>query len=247
MMAAGATAIDCLDWADIALQLDREAYALLPKLVAPQVIQALRRQLADRGGMGGVSMAEKGLGHGEFFYDDDALYEFCPSWRASIYRRLVPIANQWNARLSRPYRYPAELQEFLERNRSAGQTCPQSCLIRMAKHGYQALHQRTDGDHVFPVQCVALLSQPGKEFAGGEFIMTEQRPRMQSRPVVLPLQCGDVALIATAQRPVKGSKGDYRVNLRHGIGRVLEGERIGLEISFHNAPCGVQSGASTQV
>jgi len=234
-MAAGPAAIDRLDWADIAAQLDRDGYALLPKMLTPQDVQALRRLVAAPGGLPGVPAAGSGLGQGDFFHISAAAFAPLAAWRAALYRHLAPIANQWNERLGLVRRYPAELQDFLERNLEAGQARPRSCLIRMTEHDYLALHQRADGEHVFPLQCVGLLSRPGEDFSGGEFIMTEQRPRMQSRPMVLPLQCGDAALIPTAQRPIKGGKGYYRARLRHAIGRVKGGERIGFELFFHDA------------
>ena len=134
------------------------------------------------------------------------------------------------------HRYPAELEDFLRRNQKAGQTRAQSHMSRLGVEDHVSLHQRNDGEQVFPMQIVAVLSEPGAEFQGGEFVMTEQRPRMQSRPSVLPLKLGDAAIIATAERPFKGTKGYYRVNLKHAISRVRKGERIGLELSFHDAP-----------
>ena len=158
------------------------------------------------------------------------------AWRTAFYGHLAAIANRWNDTLGMDDRYPATLGDFLRRNRKAGQTRGQSYLSRLGVEDHVPLHQRNAGEEVFPLQLVALLSEPGTDFQGGEFVMTEQRPRTQSRPMVLPLGLGDAALIATAQRPFKGSKGHYRVNLKHAIGRVRQGERIGLELSFHDAP-----------
>ncbi|WP_408164310.1 2OG-Fe(II) oxygenase [Caballeronia jiangsuensis] len=134
------------------------------------------------------------------------------------------------------YRYPAELEEFLRLNRTAGQVQQLSHLNRLGAGDYLALHQSSEGDHVFPLQVVALLSEPGKDFHGGEFVLTEQRPRMQSRPMVLPLGLGDMAIISTAHKPFRGTKGFYRVNLKHAISRVHRGERVGVALSFHDAP-----------
>jgi len=133
------------------------------------------------------------------------------------------------------HRYPAELEDFLRHNQKAGQTRAQSHLSRLGLEDHVSLHQRNDGEQVFPMQIVAVLSEPGTDFRGGEFVMTEQRPRMQSRPMVLPLKLGDAAIITVAERPFKVTKGYYRVNLKHAIGRVRKGERIGLELSFHDA------------
>ena len=134
--------------------------------------------------------------------------------------------------------YPDTLDAFLVQNRQARQVRPQSSLSRLREGDYQPLHQRSDGRRVFPLQLAALLSEPDKDFSGGEFVMTEQRPRMQSRPIVLPLRKGDLAIITVAQRPHKGTKGYYRVNLRHAISRVRSGERIGLDLVLHDADQG---------
>ncbi len=156
-------------------------------------------------------------------------------WRSAFYRHLASIANRWHEVLSVEYRYPAKLDDFLKRNRRAGQVRPQSHLNWLGAEDYLALHQRGGGEHVFPLQVVALLSEPGGDFEGAEFVMTEQRPRMQSRPMVLPLKRADAAIICTAERPFKGSRGYYRVNLKHAVSRVRSGERVGLELSFHDA------------
>jgi len=235
-MTSPATTIDQLDWANIAAQLDVEGYAVLPGLLAPQQARDLSRQAEPSTALRRVSLASSDLGRGELLYFDADLPAPWASLRSALYRRLTPIANRWNEILDVGYRYPAELTEFLGRNRQAGQIRPQSHLNRLCSDDYLALHQRSDGEHVFPLQVVALLSEPGRDFQGGEFVMTEQRPRMQSRPVVLPLQLGDVAIIGTARRPFKGTRGHYRVNLRHAISRVRGGERIGVELSFHDAP-----------
>src|SRR5690606_33721505 len=158
------------------------------------------------------------------------------AWRTVFYRHLAPIANRWQESLGADYRYPDRLEAFLQRNREAGQAQPLSRLDRLVQGDYLALHQCTDGAHVFPLQLVLLLSEPGEAFTGGEFVMTEQRPRMQSRPMVVPLGIGDAAVIATAGRPVRGGRTCYRVNLRHAISRVHHGERIGVELSFHDSP-----------
>lgn len=157
-------------------------------------------------------------------------------WRAAFYRRLVPIADRWNETLGIARRHPAELEDFLRLNRQAGQARALSHVSRLGPEDHVPLHRHNDGEHVFALQIVALLSEPGVDFEGGEFVMTEQRPRMQSRPMVLPLTRGDVAVIATAERPCQGTRGCYRVQLRHGISRVHRGERVGLELSFHDAP-----------
>lgn len=221
-----APAIALLDWDDIATQLDAEGYALLPGWLAPQQARSLGRLAAD------AAPADAG----DLYRLPAALPEPLAAWREALYRHLVPIANRWSERLGAASRYPDELADFLHRCHQARQTRPLSRFSLLREDGYVALHQQHDGEHVFPLQCVALLSEPGRDFTGGEFVMTEQRPRMQSRPMVLPLRLGDAALIATAHRPARGAGGDYRVNLKHAISRVRGGTRIGLDLSFHDAP-----------
>ncbi|MDH0303302.1 MULTISPECIES: 2OG-Fe(II) oxygenase [unclassified Pseudomonas] len=217
------TTLDHLDWTDIGLQLETEGHALLPGLLDAEAARALARQVSD-------------LGCGELMYFDARLPAPLGHWRTRLYHRLRHIANHWNETLGIDYRYPAQLEDFLQRNRKAGQTRPQSHLNRLCLDDHWPLHSRNAGEHVFPLQLIALLSEPGVDFQGGEFVMVEQRPRMQSRPVVVPLELGDAAIIATAERPVRGARGHYRVTLRHAISRVRQGERIGLELSFHDAP-----------
>jgi hypothetical protein len=160
---------------------------------------------------------------------------FLQELRETFYRRLAPAANRWAEVGGESLLFPAELSVFLMQNRLAGQTRALSHTTVIPANGYQALHQRAGDAHVFPFQLAGLLSEPQKEFTGGELVMVEQRPRMQSRPMVLPLKRGDVAVIATAQRPHKGSKAYYRVNMKHGISRVRSGERRGLEILFRDS------------
>ncbi|RKP57911.1 prolyl 4-hydroxylase [Pararobbsia silviterrae] len=199
-----------LDWADIASQLDAEGYAVLPGLL--DAIAA--RELACR---------------------IDAV---CPAplddWGTTFYRHLAAVANRWQALLGIDGRYPPEWDAFLACNRRAGQMRPLSHAYRLSAGEHVALHQCNEGEHVFPLQIVAVLSEPGVDFTGGEFVMTEQRPRMQSRPIVVPMRLGDAAVIATAQRPCKGANGYYRVNLKHAISRVHAGRRVGIEWTFHN-------------
>ncbi len=224
-------AVDALDWTEIARQLDNEGYTLLPGLFSSAGFLA---EGADR--LRQVSLASADLGRGDLFYYGDNLPEPLDSLRHIFYPHLMPIANRWNETLGVDYRYPANLRAFQQCNREAGITRALSHLNRLGKSDYLALHHRAEGEHVFPLQLVGLLSTPDEDFSGGEFVMTEQRPRMQSRPMVLPLRQGDAALISTVQRPFKGSKGYYRVNLKHAISRVHSGERVGLELSFHDAP-----------
>jgi uncharacterized protein len=234
-MSLPATAIDRLDWRDIARRLDIEGYAMLPGLMASERAQELARlaiasEVTPRG-----TLAAEELGRGELLYFGAALPAPWAGWRSAFYRHLAGVANRWNEVLAIEYRYPAKLDDFLRRNRQAGQVRPQSYLNRLGVEDYLALHQRGGEELVFPLQVVVLLSEPGRDFQGGEFVMTEQRPRMQSRPMVLPLRRGDAAIISTTERPFRGSRGYYRVNLKHAISRVSSGERLGLELSFHDA------------
>lgn len=224
---------DALDWAGIAHQLGLEGYALLPGLLASANVLALA---TETGRWRRVPLASSDLGRGDRYDCGADLPGPLASLRQALYPHLASIANRWNQILGVGYRYPASLQAFLLRNREAGQTRGLSYLSRLGESDYLALHQRAEGEHVFPLQLVGLLSAPGEDFTGGEFVMTEQRPRMQSRPMVLPLRRGDAALIGTAQRPFKGSNGYYRVNLKHAVSRVRSGQRIGVELSFHDGP-----------
>ncbi|KWF30871.1 2OG-Fe(II) oxygenase [Burkholderia pseudomultivorans] len=224
------------DWTDMGAQLDSDGYALLSGAFDPDEVRELARRITADGVARRVSLDSLELGRGEIGRFGAQLPEPLASWRAALYRDLAPIANRWNETLGVQYRYPPELDTFLQRTSDAGQNKPLCHLNRLGVGDYLALHQSSDGEHVFPMQVVVLLSEPGEEFAGGEFVLTEQRPRMQSRPMVLPLALGDAAIIGTAQRPFKGSRGYYRVNLKHAISRVRDGERLGVELSFHHAP-----------
>jgi len=223
-------------WDDIAAQIDSEGYALLSGMLAPGHARELACQVDRLKSLRRLSLGNVDLGAGEILRFGADLPAPWAAWRSSFYRGLAPLANRWNETLGVAFRYPPELDAFLQLNRSAGQTQQISHLSRLRCRDYVALHQSNDGEQLFPFQLVALLTEPGKDFDGGEFVLTEQRPRMQSRPIVLPLKLGDVAIITTAQRPFKGSRGFYRVNLRHAISRVRGGERIGVELSFHDAP-----------
>lgn len=224
-----------LDWADLGRQLDEEGHALLPGLLDERQVRELAA-LCDAPGVGRkVSLASQDLGDGEQFHFPAAPPALVADLRAGFYRQLLPIAHRWNDTLGLAQRYPDTLEACMARQREAGQTRAQSHLSRLNAGGYAALRQYNDGEWVFPLQLVALLSAPGEDFTGGEFVMTEQRPRMQSRPMVLPLRQGDAAVIAVAQRPHQGAKGPYRVQLRHAISRVRSGQRLGLELVFHDA------------
>ena len=226
-------ALDALDWNGIGQRLDADGHAILPGLLGTAVARQLAQSIIDSG-LGKTALASNAPGRGERFFFGDELPASLASLQRALYRRLLPIANRWNEVLGVEQRYPAQFGAFRQRNREAGQVRPQSHMSRLNVEDHVGLHQRNEGE-VFPLQLVAVLSEPGVDFQGGEFVTTEQRPRMQSRPAVVPLNLGDIAVIATAARPCNGSKGYYRVNLKHAVSRVRAGERIGLELFFHDA------------
>jgi len=182
-----------------------------------------------------VIMARHGFGRGEYKYFAYPLPEPVAAFRSSLYPRLAPIANRWNESMGVPVRYPSAHAEFLARCHEAGQARPTPLLLQYAEGDFNALHQDLYGEHVFPLQVAILLSEPGRDFTGGEFVLTEQRPRMQSRAEVVPLRQGDAVIFAVAHRPAHGTRGVYRVNLRHGVSRVRSGHRHTVGIIFHDA------------
>jgi hypothetical protein len=180
-------------------------------------------------------MARHGFGSGEYQYFAYPLPEPIASLRTALYPPLAAIANRWNEALGIEARFPATHEQFLRRCHAAGQDRPTPLLLQYGAGDYNCLHQDLYGEHVFPLQVVILLSEPGRDFTGGQFVMTEQRPRMQSRAMVLELAQGDAAVIAVHHRPVQGTRGVYRVNLRHGVSRVRSGHRHTAGIIFHDA------------
>ncbi len=180
-------------------------------------------------------MARHGFGQGEYQYFDYPLPDLVAQLRTALYGRLAPTANRWNALLGVEVRYPPSHAGYLARCHAAGQTRATPLLLRYGPGDYNCLHQDLYGEHVFPLQAVILLSAPGESFEGGEFVLTEQRPRMQSRPLVVPLRQGDAAVFAVSHRPVQGTRGPYRVNMRHGVSRVRSGARSTMGLIFHDA------------
>jgi hypothetical protein len=180
-------------------------------------------------------MSRHGYGRGEYRYFQYPLPPLVQTLRSSLYELLAPVANRWHERLRSPDRFPPTHAEFLARCHVAGQLKPTCLLLSYGSGDYNCLHQDLYGPNVFPLQMAVLLSRPQVEFSGGEFVLTEQRPRMQSRPIVVPLAQGDAVILAVRQRPVAGSRGDYRVNLRHGVSRVTGGARRTLGIILHDA------------
>jgi uncharacterized protein len=227
-----------LNWTQIGNQLDLEGFAVLPDLLNLTQVRDLTRAWGNTPtgrASEHASLEASDLGCGELLYFNANLPPILRQWRASFYQHLSSIANRWNDSLGLDRRFPSELEGFLGLNREAGQIVQQTHLSRLRAGDYLKLHQRNRGKHVFPLQVIALLSEPEIDFQGGEFVLTEQRPRMQSRPAVVPLRRGDAAIIATANRPFKGAKGHYRVNTKHAVSQIRKGERIGLELSFHDA------------
>jgi uncharacterized protein len=182
-----------------------------------------------------IVMARHNFGRGEYRYFDYPLPGLIGSLRTALYRHLAPIANRWHSMLRIDTAFPVEHAEFIARCHAAGQNRPTPLLLKYAGGDYNCLHQDLYGEHVFPLQVAILLSQPGRDFTGGEFVLTEQRPRMQSRVEVVPLEQGDAVAFAVHQRPVSGSRGSYRVNMRHGVSRLRSGHRHTLGIIFHDA------------
>jgi hypothetical protein len=182
-----------------------------------------------------IAMARHGFGRGEYRYFAYPLPAALAQWRAALYERLVPIANRWHAAMGLADDFPPTHADFLARCHAAGQRRPTPLLLRYGPGDYNCLHQDLYGAHVFPLQVAILLSQPGEDFDGGEFVLTEQRPRMQSRAQVVPLCRGDAVVFAVNQRPVQGSRGPYRVAMRHGVSRLRRGRRHTLGLIFHDA------------
>jgi uncharacterized protein len=227
-----------IDGDSIAAELDARGASLLPRLLTAQECATLAALYDDDGRFRSrVVMARHGFGRGEYKYFANPLPPLVAQLRLQLYPPLAEIANRWSQALGSDVRFPRTHREFLRRCHDSGQTRPTPLLLRYGPGDYNCLHQDLYGEHVFPLQVVILLSQPGRDFEGGEFVMTEQRPRRQSRPMVLPLQQGDAAVIAVSHRPVQGTRGTYRVNLRHGVSEVRSGTRHTAGIIFHDAAC----------
>ena len=228
--------VEAIDWAGIAAELDVQGSAVIQRLLAPVECAALAALYPVDGLFRSkVVMARHGFGRGEYKYFNYPLPALIGELRAVLYPHLASIANRWQVTMGLPVRFPDCHAQFIECCHAAGQRRPTPLLLQYGAGDYNCLHQDLYGEQVFPLQVVILLSEPGRDFSGGEFVMTEQRPRMQSRPVVLPLRQGDAAVIAAHHRPVRGTRGVYRVNLRHGVSRVLSGQRHTAGIIFHDA------------
>ena len=228
--------IEAIDWSRVAQDLDAEGNATIERLLAEEECARLASLYHDDEPFRSrVVMARHGFGRGEYKYFRYPLPELIERLRTSVYPHLVPIANRWNKAMGIGLRYPAAHADFLKRCQQAGQIRPTPLLLQYEVDDYNCLHQDLYGEHVFPLQLAVLLSEPEKDFTGGDFVMTEQRPRMQSRPMVIPLRRGDGVIFAVSRRPVRGIGRSYRVNLRHGVSRIRSGHRYTVGIIFHDA------------
>ena len=224
------------NWHTVAAQLDAAGCAVLPRLVTAAACRELVELYpADEPFRSRVIMSRHGFGRGEYKYFAYPLPPLIAGLRAALYPHLAPIANEWSRRLGEERRYPASLEKFLASCHAAGQVKPTPLLLQYGPDDYNCLHQDLYGEWVFPLQLTVLLSEPQRDFTGGEFVLTEQRPRMQSRAEVVPLGRGDAVVFAVHHRPVRGTRGDYRVNLRHGVSRLRSGRRYTLGLIFHDA------------
>lgn len=227
---------DRIDFDAVAATLDAQGYARLPALLGHAEADGLAALYDDEAHFRShVHMARHGFGRGEYRYFRYPLPPLVAGLRSGLYPHLAPLANRWHARMGLAVRFPEVHAEFVARCHAAGQVRPTPLLLRYGADDYNCLHQDLYGDHVFPLQLAVLLDEPGADFDGGEFILTEQRPRMQSRAEVVPLAKGDAVLFAVNDRPVKGTRGDYRVKMRHGVSRLRSGRRHVLGIIFHDA------------
>ena len=228
--------VDGLVWARAESDLDAQGWAVLPRLLHAEECERTAA-LYDEEPLfrSRIVMARHGFGKGEYKYFAYPLPPLVAGLRYALYPHLAPIANRWHEAMGLPVRFPATHAEFLRRCHAAGQTRPTPLLLRYGPGDYNALHQDLYGEHVFPLQVAILLSRPGVDFEGGEFVLTEQRPRMQSRASVVPLAQGDGVAFAVNSRPVKGTRGVYRTKMRHGVSTLRAGRRHTLGIIFHDA------------
>jgi hypothetical protein len=233
---AVAARIAALDWDAIGGALDRDGWAVLPQLFSATECDGTAALYGDEGRFRShVQMARHGFGRGEYRYFAYPLPPLVAALRAALYARLAPIANRWHERMARAGRFPADHADYLAHCHAAGQARPTPLLLQYGPSDYNCLHRDLYGAEVFPLQVAVLLSAPGADFSGGEFVLTEQRPRMQSRVAVVPLGKGDAVIFAVNERPVAGSRGDYRVAMRHGVSEVRSGRRHTLGVIFHDA------------
>jgi uncharacterized protein len=234
--AASANDVDRYDWNEIGANLNGFGAAVLPDLLTPHECEEIAALYADEKHFRShVHMARHGFGRGEYRYFKYPLPARIAELRTALYARVAPIANAWNERMKLDTRYPQRHADYLKLCHDAGQTRPTPLLLQYGAGDFNCLHQDLYGELAFPLQVTVLLSKPDSDFTGGEFVLTEQRPRMQSRVEVVPLNQGDAVLFAVHNRPMQGSKGAYRVNMRHGVSRIRSGRRHTLGIIFHDA------------
>ncbi len=228
--------IAAIDWPRVGDDLDAQGFAVIDGLLTAQECRSVAKLYQDDARFRSrIVMARHGFGQGEYKYFAYPLPKLIADLRMELYPHLAVIANRWNEAMGIEVRYPADHSQFLKRCHGAGQTRPTPLLLQYEAGDFNCLHQDLYGEHVFPLQVAILLSEPGEDFTGGEFVLTEQRPRMQSRAAVVPLSRGDAVVFAVHHRPVRGVKGTYRVNLRHGVSMVRSGRRHTLGVIFHDA------------
>lgn len=228
--------VSAYDWGTLGSDLDAYGCAVIDKLLSPQECSDIAALYPHEAHFRShIVMARHGFGKGEYRYFKYPLPDLIGSLRTALYPRLAAVANAWNVRMGIDQRYPAEHRDYLDLCHDAGQQRPTPLLLQYKAGDFNCLHQDLYGDMAFPIQVAVLLSEPGRDFTGGEFVLTEQRPRMQSRAEVVPLRQGDAVAFAVHNRPVQGTKGNYRVNLRHGVSRIRSGHRHTVGIIFHDA------------
>jgi hypothetical protein len=225
-----------VDWTRVAGDLDAEGHAVLPSLLDETECASVAAMYGDDALFRNrVVMERHNYGRGEYRYFAYPLPPLVAALRESLYEPLAVIANRWQEAMRIESRFPASHAGYLERCHAAGQKRPTPLVLKYGEGDYNCLHQDLYGDEVFPLQVATLLSQPGRDFEGGELVLTEQRPRMQSRPMVVPLRQGDAVVFAVRHRPVRGTRGSYRVAMRHGVSRIRAGNRMTLGLIFHDA------------
>ena len=230
------TRVESYDWETARAELDQAGWSMLEGALTPLEADSIASLYANpQGFRSTVVMARHGFGRGEYKYFSYPLPPIVSELRSSLYPHLAPIANTWYERMGVDVRFPGDHGAFISRCHDAGQTRPTPLLLQYGAGDYNALHQDLYGEHVFPLQVAILLSEPGADFTGGEFVLTEQRPRMQTRAEVVPLRKGDAVIFAVQHRPQQGTKGFYRVNMRHGVSRIRSGHRHTLGVIFPDA------------
>ena len=236
MLADVATRVQGIDTAALESDLEAQGWSLLHDLLDVSECDDLVSLYAkDAGFRSRVVMARHGFGQGEYRYFSYPLPPLVEGLRTALYPLLAPVANRWHERMAMDARFPERHDAFLARCAASGQSRPTPLLLQYGAGDYNCLHQDLYGEHVFPLQVAVLLSEPAKDFSGGEFVLTEQRPRMQTRAAVVPLTQGDAVVFAVNSRPVRGTRGDYRVKMRHGVSKIVEGHRHTLGLIFHDA------------